>query len=260
MANMIPNDVEEFTTPGEHKFYKFLEKVAKPDSQYISWYSPDIKGREPDFLLFCKDVGLIVFEVKDWAIDQIIDIELHKFKIAKGKREESHKNPLRQAKAYQYDIKDKIQKDGRLLEKNPKYKGKGKIPINHGAIFTNINKYDFIQKRYDEIVSIDKLFFWDDLHPLSNICTDTSGKCFRDTIKKKFPPLFPCRISQDELNYLKQLIYPKIKIELPVRGHSEKYTQRIRRLNILDHNQEAIARKLDGGHRIIRAHLAAVKL
>ena len=65
MATMIPENVGRFTTEGEKQFYRFLESVAKPDSQYIAWYTPDLKGKEPDFILFGDKIGLIVFEVKD---------------------------------------------------------------------------------------------------------------------------------------------------------------------------------------------------
>ncbi len=68
---MIPENVETFTTEGEKQLYRFLESVAKPDSQYIAWYTPDLKGKEPDFILFGDKIGLIVFEVKDWALEQI---------------------------------------------------------------------------------------------------------------------------------------------------------------------------------------------
>ena len=54
MATMIPDSIGEFTTEGERKFYRFLESVAKPDNKYTAWYSPDIEGMEPDFILFCN--------------------------------------------------------------------------------------------------------------------------------------------------------------------------------------------------------------
>ena len=54
---MIPENVKVFTTEGEKQFYRFLESVAKPDSQYIAWYTPDLKGKEPDFILFGDKVG-----------------------------------------------------------------------------------------------------------------------------------------------------------------------------------------------------------
>ena len=68
---MIPANVKHFTTEGERQSYRFLESVAKPDSKYIAWYTPDLKGKEPDFILFRDKVGLIVFEVKDWNMEQI---------------------------------------------------------------------------------------------------------------------------------------------------------------------------------------------
>ena len=40
MATMIPENVEIFTTEGEKQFYRFLESVAKPDSQYIAGIHP----------------------------------------------------------------------------------------------------------------------------------------------------------------------------------------------------------------------------
>ena len=64
---MIPDDIEEFTTSGEEAFYRFLLRSAKPDDAFIVWYSPDIEDREPDFILYCPDVGLVMFEVKDWT-------------------------------------------------------------------------------------------------------------------------------------------------------------------------------------------------
>ena len=71
MAVMIPDDVQDFCTEGERHFYGFLKTAAKPDNKYLVWYLPDINGREPDFILFCKETGLIIFEVKDWALHQI---------------------------------------------------------------------------------------------------------------------------------------------------------------------------------------------
>jgi hypothetical protein len=67
MATMIPDDVEEFKTDGERVFFNFLRSVAKPDSRYIVWYLPDIRDREPDFLLYCEDVGLVIFEVNPFG-------------------------------------------------------------------------------------------------------------------------------------------------------------------------------------------------
>ena len=59
MATMIPENAEEFKTEGERHFYRFLEAVAKPDSKHISWYTPDIEGKEPDISFLYPTSGKI---------------------------------------------------------------------------------------------------------------------------------------------------------------------------------------------------------
>jgi hypothetical protein len=109
MAIMIPNDVEEFQTEGERVFFRFLQAVAKPDSKFVCWYTPDIEGKEPDFLLFSEEIGLVIFEVKDWALNQIREADPHQFLVAFGERPEPKKNPLHQAHDYLVSLKAKIQ-------------------------------------------------------------------------------------------------------------------------------------------------------
>jgi hypothetical protein len=251
MATMIPEDTEEFETVGEGVFYKFLKAVAKPDGRYLCWYTPDIKGKEPDFLFFCEDVGLLIFEVKDWALNQIAGGDSHSFFFRNKGREESRKNPFRQARACVGSVKDKIREDGSLVSKEPQYLGNPKVPISCGVVFPNINRSEYIQKGLDEVISSDKIFFWDDLHPTSDLCNDPSGQCFLNVLKKKFPLVFPFKITGKELDRLRYLIFPTVKIELPKREPGETCREESERLKVLDQHQEAIARKFDGGHRII---------
>ena len=76
---MLPEQVESFKTEGEGRFYRFLATVARPDSSYLAWYTPDLQGKEPDFILYSDSVGLIVFEVKDWALHRIREADPSRF-------------------------------------------------------------------------------------------------------------------------------------------------------------------------------------
>ncbi|MBN1546225.1 MAG: AAA family ATPase [Syntrophaceae bacterium] len=251
MATMIPADVESFTTEGEKQSYRFLEEVAKPDARYLCWYLPDIMGREPDFILFSKKVGLIVLEVKDWNLSQIREANPRFFVIAKGSKTEQHQNPYKQSREYLVQLIETIKRDRRLVSKDPPHLGKSKIPINCGVIFPNINKHEYIQKGFDQVIEKENIFFWDDLHPASPIYCDTTGNCFAKTVEGMFPPKFSFNLTGSELDHLKQLIFPTVKIELPERKANFAYDKRISRLESLDNHQEALARKFDGGHRII---------
>jgi hypothetical protein len=207
MPLIIPDDIEKFTTDGEEVFCRFLRSVAKPDNQYIVWYSPDISDSEPDFILYNPDVGLIVFEVKDWTIDQICEVNPKTFKVRFGFKEESRTNPHEQARVYVHNLLECLRSDGRLCNKDGFAQGKPKIPISHGVVFPNINSYEYKERfTHDGIIPLTKILFFDDLDPHSELC-DPSGKPFLDAIRERFEPKFPCHISSHELNHLRQLLY-----------------------------------------------------
>jgi len=251
MAVMIPDDVEGFCTDGERHFYGFLKAVAKPDSRYLVWYLPDINGHEPDFILFCKDTGLIIFEVKDWVLDQIQQANPQHFTLTINGRNEERESPLRQAKTYCHSLMDKIRADRRLVSREPHHAGNPKIPIHEGVVFPNINKYEYLGKALDQVIDAERIFFWDDLHPQSDISRDSSGQTFLKALQQKYSAAFHFNLTPDELNHLRQLIFPVVRIELPDRNPSAQHEKQQSRIKMLDHNQEAIARKIDGGHRII---------
>ncbi|QXE87397.1 NERD domain-containing protein [Geomonas nitrogeniifigens] len=251
MPLMIPDDIEQFTTPGEEAFYRFLSSVAKPDERFLVWYSPDINESEPDFILYCPDVGLIVFEVKDWTIDQIREVSPKKFLVAFGSKEISCTNPHEQAKGYVFNILDHIASDGLLVTKQGFAQGKPKIPVSHGVVFPNINSHEYLERfNNDAIIPIPKIFFWDHLHPYSDL-HDPTGHAFLAAIRERFEPKFPCHISAFELNHLRRLLYPTIRITPVERAPSEEFKNHEENVRLLDHHQEIIARKFDGGHRII---------
>ena len=224
MATMIPNDVEEFGTDGERVFFNFLRSVAKPDSRYIAWYLPDIKDREPDFLLYCEDVGLVIFEVKDWTLNQIREANPHSFLLDISGRTEPRRNPLQQAHDYLNSVKGKIQEDGQLVSRERNFFGNPKVPICCGVVFPNINKSEYTSKNLHHVVSENKIFFWDDFHPMSDICCDHSGQCFNNVLKRMFPPLFPFKLTPRELNHLKFLMFPVVRIKLPRRDPRTVFT------------------------------------
>ncbi len=75
MATMFPADVTSFLTLGEEATYSFLQRTARPDGKFLCWYAPDIEDPEPDFILLSPDCGLVVLEVKDWIIDQLLEVD-----------------------------------------------------------------------------------------------------------------------------------------------------------------------------------------
>jgi thymidine kinase len=249
MAKMFPADNETFLNEGEKVFYRFIETAARPDSKYMCWYIPDIKGEEPDFIIYCEDVGLVIIEVKQWVKNQILMLNPIEARIDGMKQVQ--KNPLKQARDYSLTLREKLLKDGRLVSRDPRYQGKLKIPVSYGVAFPNIPKKDYENSDLSKVILPSAVFLWDDLHPDSDMARDPTGRKLLDQLKSRFPPLFGFTLSSDELKSLRELLFPEMKIELPARVPGKMFYEEHRHMRMLDENQEDIARKIDSGHRII---------
>ena len=249
---MIPENLCQFSTDGERQVYKFLSEVAKPDADYIVWYTPDLQGEEPDFIIYNDTIGLIILEVKDWSLNQILEADRKNFKLFMNGKEQNRKNPLFQAQGYFHACRDAICKDGRLVSEYPASFGNPKIPINCGVVFTNINKFEYRERNLAEIIEERQIFFWDDLHPESPLFQDRTGKLFHIELQSKFPPLFTFNLTGKEKIHLKQIIFPIVRIEQPRRPAQTEYSEMEMRISALDHHQETIARRYDGGHHIFK--------
>jgi hypothetical protein len=132
--------------------------------------------------------------VKDWVLSQIEEADPHQFLLQIRGKTESRKNPFQQARDYLNSIKDKIQKDGRLISTEPAFHGNPKIPLSCGVVFPNINKYEYTEKGLEKVIGTEKIFFLDDLYPASDICCDATGQCFLKPSEKNSRHCFPLRL------------------------------------------------------------------
>ena len=253
MATILPLDNTVFATPGEGRFYAFLRDAVKPDSHCLAWYSPSLEGLEPDFILYIPEEGLIVFEVKDWAISQIREADNHSFKLAlaEGGREESRKNPWRQARDYTFALMNRIKSScKRLLSTEPHYQGKPRLPVHCGLVFTNITRDEFAAAKLNTILPQDKILFSDDLAIMAAQMDGPAFSRLRKQLSVMFPPPFSFSLTSDDIAALRELLWPKVRIVLPKRS-GEPPEDTPARLRLLDAHQESLARRLDAPRAVI---------
>jgi hypothetical protein len=254
MSLMHPDDIEdlEVATIGEKKVFRFLREAARPDGDFIGWYEPSIggQGREPDFVLFGRQHGLLILEVKDWLIDQIEEADSHHFKIWIGGREENKTNPDRQARGYVYELMDVLKEIPEFQSGPVAHEGQIKIPIGRMVVFSNISREDYLDRGLDQVIPTERVLFLDDLANDGEIRCDPSGKKFQDRIAPVF--LFPFNgLTPKEIYRLNSILYPVRKFHLPKReGFCKAEFQR--EIQVLDDNQARVALYLKAGHQIIK--------
>ena len=231
MASMFPAEVECFTTAGERKVYEFLRRVARPDGLFLAWYSPDIEDREPDFILYSPDSGLIVLEVKDWAPNQVLEADPKSALLRIGQREERRKQPLAQAREYVNSLLTFLGKKFASAKQLP-------CPVTWGAVFPYMRREEFRASGLAAVMEERRVLCWDDLSEGSPLERDASGQAFRKFMLERFPPLFPFNLSSAQLNFLRGAIFPVVRIELPARGQSGQQNV----IMAMDQEQENLAR------------------
>ncbi len=244
MATMFPSEVDDFSTEGERLTWNFLKNAARPDQDFLCWYEPDIEDREPDFVLYSPDCGLIVMEVKDWLVSQINEADPKAVLLTIGNRTEHRKNPLSQAKEYRNRLlclltKPPLGKPGQIL-----------CPVTMCVVFPHISRSELREnKDLQQIFPDESLLCWDEMQENSPYWRDLSGQKFREWLKKQFPPPFPFYLAQNQLNEIRAAIFPQVRLSLPRQQQDSTDTREA--LLALDHDQENLARTIGPGRHLI---------
>ncbi len=254
MALMHPEEIEDLenATAGERKVFRFLQEVARPDKDFIGWYEPTIgeQGREPDFVLFGNQHGLLILEVKDWQIDQIEEADSYHFKVWIGEREENKTNPDKQARGYVYELMDVLKEYSEFQSGPGGHQGQLKIPIGRMIVFPHISRKDYLDRKLDHLIPLQRTLFQDDLAPDGEICCDSSGEKFKTRLSGAFPFAFH-GLSGKEVHLLNSLIYPVLKFSPPKRSGTCKIRFQ-HEVQALDENQARAALTLKAGRRLIK--------
>jgi hypothetical protein len=255
MATIIPLNNTQFTTAGERRFYQFLRDALKPDSQCFAWYSPSIDGLEPDFVVYTPEVGLVVFEVKDWLLKQIQEADQRSFALLlPDGRAEKRTHPLQQAREYMFAILNRIKTScSQLLSSNPHYQGKARLPLECAVVFSNITREEFCSTNLPTVLPAEKVLFADDLALALTVKDEgMAARKMRERLAAMLPPKFPFQLSPSDISALRDVLWPHVRIVLPKRAGLPQEQNAEESIMRLDAQQESLARRLDAADAIIQ--------
>ena len=254
MATTHPEDIEGFeeATEGEKRVFRFLREAARPHRDFTCWYQPSVglSGKEPDFILFGRKLGLLVLEVKDWSAQQIVSYNPHQFTIRVSGHEEKKTNPDKQARGYVNALKEKLKGFREFLSERPSHRGEVKIPIGRMVVFPNISRAEYAESKFKWFIDSDRSLLKEDLDPVGRIPRDTSGRKFQERMSRVFP--FPfAGLTPKETEKLTSILWPEGKIDLPPRQGAGKVRFR-KEVLALDEAQARLSLRLGSGHQIIK--------
>ncbi len=238
MAVMIPEKLPSNATQGERRTYALLEKL--PDD-CICYYEPVIGERYPDFVVIIPALGVLIIEVKGWYRSQLERADTHDVSIRQDGVTTVHKHPVRQAREYKFDLMDACRKSrhaSHLLQHGGPHEGNFVFPFGHMALMSNITRDQVRQGDFDIAQGVfgdAKVVMRDEMDAL----LDLPAEQLIEIVRSWFDPTwsFP-RLTSSQIDAIRLIIHPEIVIE----GTS---------LAVLDHKQEAKARAIGQGHRLV---------
>ncbi len=254
MAKMHPERIEgyEHATEGEKRVFRFLKEAARPDKDFICWYAPPIgaKGKEPDFVLFCRTLGILVLEVKDWSSQQIMSYTPDEFKIRVKEKIHKKRSPDKQAKGYVNALMEMLRDVPEFVSDMGPHAGGLKIPIGRMVIFPRIGRDEFFHRGLQWLIPMERAMVKEDLASDGQILCDETGGKFKQRISDAFPFRYT-GLAPKEIEKLRSLIWHEDQINLPLRkGTGKNWFQR--EVQALDEAQARLAKRLKSGHQIIK--------
>jgi len=227
-------------TAGERRVALRLESYLSDDC--LVWYDVPVgrNHRHPDFIIIDPSQGLIFLEVKDWKLSTLRQVNPEHVILETESGTKCEINPIEQVTRYSRDIINLLSQDPKLQQSGD-YQGKLKIAWAYGVIFTNITRKQLESLSPDG--SINTLF-----PPRLTLCQDeiaesVSSDSFRKKIAGLFTTSFRPPVCIQTRDLIRQHIFPEVVIR-PRKIKSDV-------LNVMDIQQELLARNIGEGHRVI---------
>lgn len=229
-----------------------LDALARHlEDDYAVWHNIPImgSGREPDFVILHPRRGLLVLEVKDWKRQTIVDANpmLVQLRTDAGPVHSTH--PVAQAREYVLDLMHQVQKIPHLVQAQGRHLGKPVLPFGWGAVLSHIKRADVgDDPSFAGVFEPHKVLLADDL------AEGEDAMAFQQKLWGMFAVGWEAQLTLPQMNMLRGLLFPELRMgiqqQLPlVPSPSKLVVQDL--LQVMDMQQEAVARGLGEGHRVI---------
>lgn len=246
MAQTFPHVPPDCATLGEKLVFSLLRRLPE---DVIVYFEPSIDDLYPDFVVILPSLGVLLIEVKDWAISSIVGANPHSVNVRIDGQVTNFVHPTLQVRAYKFRLRDQCRKDkqlAKLVNRNGRHTGKFQFPFVSLVVLTNIARAELAAAPQGNAV-----------FPAKNVATSDQLTAWKklegDALLKQLSPYFARYFSigsmtENQVNIVKAIIYPEMLIRLDFHD-PEKLSEPT--IKVLDKKQEELARDIGSGHRLV---------
>ena len=253
---------------GERRVLHQLKRCLEDD--YLVWHDIPIgaRARQPDFIILSPRWGVLLLEVKNWRRSTLgaATRDAVELNTARGRVTQPH--PLRQARDYTMELVDLMKADPALVHAAGPFAGRLLFPYGWGVVFSGLKRADVhttdAASDFDELFPPSRTLLRDELED------SVAAADFQSRLWGMFTVSYPHTLTLPQRDRIRWHLFPDIR--LPTQGtldldgakayaavaadtEAAATTQAPpplpSLLQVMDLQQEQVARTLGEGHRVI---------
>lgn len=251
MATLIPSlGAARFDARGELRLAERLKDCLEDNAW--AWHNIPVGpfGRHPDFVVLHPNQGVVVLEVKDWHKDNIVSATRTHVEYLTPQGTLPLDNPFEQVRNYMFNVVNTLKRDPLLVVESGSFKGQPVFPFGHGVVFTNITRKQFDGTDLHEVFPPERCIFRDEM------AESVDPDAFRERVWRMVSRRIGSGLTLPQIDRVRARLFPEIRvtqIALPFdEPQSDASPADDRLLEVMDMQQELLARSMGEGHRIVR--------
>lgn len=241
--------------PGERRVLHQLKRCLGDD--YLVWHDVPIgpRARQPDFVILSPRQGLLLLEVKDWRRSTLAAANRDSVELVTARGRATVANPLRQARDVALELVDLMRADPLLTHADGPFAGKLLFPWGFGAVFSHLTHADVQGTDFAAVFPPHQVLLRDDL------AETVEPGAFQQRLWGLFTVSYPHTLTLPQRDRVRWHLFPELRLprqgalDLDGSANDESVPSSAPVLpdlmQVMDLQQEQIARTLGEGHRVI---------
>ena len=250
---------------GERRVLHQLQRCLEDD--YLVWHDLPIgaRARQPDFVILSPRQGLLLLEVKDWRRGTLLAATRDSVELATARGRVTSANPLRQARDFALELVDLMRSDPALTHAEGPFAGRLLFPWGYGAVFSHLRQGDIAGSDFAAVFPPHQVLMRDDL------AETVAAAAFQRRLWGLFTVSYPHTLTLPQRDRIRWHLFPELR--LPVQGALDLFDAAPATgdgaegaatapvpsarptlpdlMQVMDLQQEQVARTLGEGHRVI---------
>lgn len=243
--------IDQRCQPGERRVLNQLKRCLGDD--HLVWHDLPIgpRARQPDFVVLSPRQGLLLLEVKDWRLASLAGANRDAVTLNTARGQVTEANPLRQARDHTLELVDLIRQDPLLVHGEGPFRGRLIFPYGWGVVFSHLTSAEVAGSDFHAVFPEHQCLLREDL------ADSVDPGRFAERLWSLFTVSYPHTLSLPQRDRIRWHLFPELRVstqaalDLDGSAASPAEPQLPDLLQVMDLQQEQLARSLGEGHRIV---------